>query len=108
MGNPGHRSRIQQSPGADDSLGGADDLAAPASDVRQLLPPSSIPELATTREGLRLLALDAEAAYLLSLVDGTYTLETILDVCEMDRDEALGILARLIRLGAVKLRDPQP
>jgi hypothetical protein len=108
MGNPGHRSRLQQSPGAEDSPDVADDLAVPASDIRQLLPPSAIPELTTTREGLRLLALDAEAAYLLSLVDGTYTLETILDVCEMKRDDALGILTRLVRLGAIKLRDPQP
>jgi hypothetical protein len=97
MGHLGRRPRLDLP-----TLG--DDLPGPQSDVRQLLPPSAVPVLAITREGLRLLPIDSGAAYLLSLVDGTCTLETILDVCEMDRDEALGILARLLRLGAIVLR----
>jgi hypothetical protein len=105
MGYLGRRSRFRDPSGHDSTPTLGEDLPSPASDVRQLLPPSAVPELATTREGLRLLALDAEAAYLLSLVDGTNTLETILDVCEMKRDEALGILTRLMRLGAIRLRD---
>jgi hypothetical protein len=41
-------------------------------------------------------------------VDGHCTVETILDICgtELERDEALGILAHLLQLGAIQLRDP--
>jgi hypothetical protein len=99
MGSPGRRP-LRDFPTL------RDDLRGPASDVRQLLPATALPLLATTPEGLHLLPLDAGAAYLLSLVDGTCTIETILDVCEMNHDEALGILVRLLRLGAIRLRDP--
>ena len=85
-----------------------DDLDGPTSEVRPLVLLSAVPWLAITLEGLRFLPLDARAAYLLSLVDGHCTVETILDICvpELGRDEALSILARLIQLGAVELRNP--
>ena len=85
-----------------------DDLDGPISEVRPHLPLFAVPCLAITVEGLRQLPLDARAAYLLSLVDGHWTVETILDICvpEVERDEALGILAYLVQLGAVELRDP--
>ena len=85
-----------------------DDLDGPTSEVRPHIPLFAVPWLAITVEGLRSLPLDARAAYLLSLVDGTCTVETILDICvpELERDEALGILARLVQLGAIELRDP--
>lgn len=46
-------------------------------------------------------------AYHLSLVDGHCTVEMILDICgpELERDEALGLLAHLVQLGAIGLRD---
>jgi hypothetical protein len=77
----------------------------PASHSRELLPPLSVPTLATTAEGLHDLPLDARAAYLLSLVDGRSTLETLLDVCEMDREDTLGVLRHLLALGAIRLHD---
>jgi hypothetical protein len=57
--------------------------------------------------GLHFLKLNARAAYLLSLIDGHCTVEAILDICglELERDEALGLLAHLLQLGAIKLRE---
>lgn len=84
-----------------------DDLAdGPSSTVRPLLPLFAIPSLAVTAQGLRGLPLDSRTAYLLSLVDGQCSVETIIDICEMNREEALDLLARLLQLGAIELRDP--
>ncbi len=84
-----------------------DDLAdGPSSTVRPLLPLFAIPSLAVTVEGLRFLPLDSRTAYLLSLVDGQCSIETILDICELGRDEALDLLGKLLQLGAIALRDP--
>jgi hypothetical protein len=65
-------------------------------------------QLTMTAEGLHLLPLDSRAAYLLSLVDGQCTIATILDVCEMDQDEALDILSYLAGLGAIALGPTDP
>jgi hypothetical protein len=85
-----------------------DDVAGPRSEVRPHLSLGAVPWLAITAEGLPLLPLDARAAYLLSLVDGHCTVEMILDICgpEVERDGALGLLAHLLQLGAIELRDP--
>jgi hypothetical protein len=85
-----------------------DDLDGPTSEVRAHVPLFAVPRLAVTVEGLRLLPLDARAAYLLSLADGHCTVEEILDICsqELERDDAMGILAHLLQLGAIDLRDP--
>jgi hypothetical protein len=87
---------------------GDDELEGPASAVRPHLPLFAVPWLAVTVEELRSLPLDAKAAYLLSIVDGRSTVETILDICESElpRDDVLAILARLLQLGAIELRDP--
>jgi hypothetical protein len=66
-------------------------------------PSLAVPQLTMTAEGLHLLSLDSRAAYLLSLVDGECTLGTILELCDMDQDEALDILERLVGLGAIAL-----
>lgn len=85
-----------------------DDLDGPTSEVRPHVPLFAVPWLAMTLEGLRFLPLDARAGYILSLVDGHCTVETIVDVSarHVDRNEALGILAHLLQLGAIELRDP--
>jgi hypothetical protein len=87
---------------------GDDDPAGPTSEVRPHLPLGAVPRLAITLEGLRLLPLDARAAYLLSIVDGHCTVEMLLDICEtaLERDEALDTLACLLQLKAIELRDP--
>ena len=83
------------------------DVDGPTSEVRALVPLFAVPRLAVTQEGLPFLPLDARTAYLLSLVDGHCTVETILDICvpQLGRDEALAILANLLHLGAIDLRD---
>ena len=80
---------------------------APASEVRRRHPLSAVPRLSVTLEGLHSLTLDASTAYLLSLVDGRATVEDILELAreELQRDEALVVLARLVQLGAIELRD---
>jgi hypothetical protein len=85
-----------------------DELEGPASEVRPVVPLFAVPWLAVRAEGLRFLPLDARAAYLLSLIDGSCDVEAILDISatELDREEALRILARLLELGAIDLRDP--
>lgn len=85
-----------------------DDLDGPRSETRPLLPLYAIPSLAIGLEGLRFLPLDARMAYVLSLVDGQYNVEMLLDISsrELPRDEMLAILARLLQLGAIELRDP--
>lgn len=84
------------------------DVEGPTSKVRALVPLLGVPWLALTLEELRLLPLDARAAYLLSLVDGHCTVEMILDICvtELAPDEALAILSHLLHLGAVEVREP--
>jgi hypothetical protein len=83
-----------------------DDAATQIDSERPLVPLSSIPLLAVTAEGLRFLPLDAEAAYLLSLVDGRTTFEAILDICDIGRHEALLVLMHLLRAGAIELLEP--
>jgi hypothetical protein len=87
---------------------GADDFDSPASEVRLLVPASSVPRVAMTAPSLRTLPLDGTAGYVLSLVDGCSSVETIFDICAHDltRAEVLDILARLVQLGAIVLRDP--
>jgi hypothetical protein len=85
-----------------------DDLDGPTSEVRPVVPVFAVPSMAMGVDRLRSLPLDARAGYLLSLVDGRCSVETILDLCAEDlkTDEAMGILARLLQLGAIRLRDP--
>lgn len=85
-----------------------DNLDGPTSAVCPVVPLFAVPWLAVSLEGLRLLPLDARAAYLLSLVDGHCTVETILDICEpeLTREDAQEVFAHLMQLGAIELHDP--
>jgi len=66
-----------------------------------------VPCVILTLEQLRELPLGSRDAYVLSLVDGSLTVETILDVAAMPEDEASEILARLLDLGAIGLHPPR-
>ncbi len=87
---------------------GDDDLEGPPSAVRPALPLFAIPWLVVAIDGLCVLPLDARSAYLLSLVDGRCSVEEILDICqtEVGREDARAVLAELLWLGAIELRDP--
>jgi hypothetical protein len=65
---------------------------------------SRIPILILERAQLTQLHLDHHAGFLLSLMDGTTTVETLLDVSGMQADEALRLLDDLIRQGVVALK----
>jgi hypothetical protein len=106
--NHGRPSRLPRAPTIQHTpelTAASDDDAAPVYEERPLVPLARIPWLAVTAEGLRFLPLDAEAAYLLSLVDGRTTFEAILDICDMGRHVALLVLMHLLRVGAIELSE---
>jgi hypothetical protein len=67
-----------------------------------------VPWLVVTYDALRAMPLDSRDTVVLALVDGRATVEGILDMAEMAEEEALDVLAKLLRLGAIELRDPAP
>jgi hypothetical protein len=60
-----------------------------------------VPRLALSRRALLAQRLDHRAGFILSLIDGECTVETILDLSAMSRAEALRILRELAALGVV-------
>jgi hypothetical protein len=60
-----------------------------------------VPRLTVPAAELTLQPLDHRSGFLVSLVDGRSTVETILDLCAMPSDEALQILQGLIERGVV-------
>jgi hypothetical protein len=82
------------------------ELEAPTSEVRPLVPTQSIPWMLMTYDQVRTLPLDPRAAFLLSLVDGRCTVELIVEMSGFEREEALGIVGRLLHLGVIELHDP--
>ncbi len=49
------------------------------------------------------LPIDHRAGFLLAHIDGTQTMEEILDVCAMPRGEALDLIAELASLGVLAI-----
>lgn len=64
---------------------------------------SSVPRVAVPEGEVRWLGLDHRAAFLLSRIDGSHTVEEIVDVSGMPRLEALKTLVELKDLGALAL-----
>ena len=62
---------------------------------------SAVPRIAISRERLLTLRLNHRAGFIVSFVDGTYTVEMILDACAMGRDEAIAILGELAAQGII-------
>jgi hypothetical protein len=65
----------------------------------------AVPWLVVTYDELQRLPLHPRAGFVVSLIDGRCTVEMLLDVSGMREDETLDILAELLRLGAIELRD---
>jgi hypothetical protein len=63
-----------------------------------------MPVVVMTGDSLKRLPLDHRAGFILSLLDGSLDLDTIIDLCGMDRDEALGIVRDLFESGVVEFR----
>jgi hypothetical protein len=81
------------------------DASEPASTQREIPAATDffqrIPRLAVEPRDLTLLALDHREGFLVSLVDGVSTIETVLDLCAMPADEALEILESLALRGVL-------
>jgi hypothetical protein len=60
-----------------------------------------VPRLTLRPRDLALLPLDHREGFLLSMIDGVTSIETILDVCAMPHHEALEILESLVQRGVL-------
>jgi hypothetical protein len=60
-----------------------------------------VPRVAMKSRELSLLPLDHREGFLLSMIDGRTSIETILDVCAMPADEALQLLEGLADRGVI-------
>jgi len=63
-----------------------------------------LPYVAMANEALKRLPLDHRAGFVLSLMDGSIELETIIDLCGMQRDEALTLLRDLYESEIVRFK----
>jgi hypothetical protein len=63
-----------------------------------------VPTVLVQRAQLRWLSIDHRAGFVLSLIDGSSTLEMILDVCGMPRLDAIRILHELVQQKVVALK----
>jgi hypothetical protein len=70
----------------------------------RLGPLTRTPTIAVPRSQLRWLSLDHRAGFVLSLIDGTSTVEMILDLSGMPRIDALRILLELVQQKVVALK----
>lgn len=75
------------------------------SDVRPIVPFRAVPWLVVTHDELRRMPLDSRSGFLVSLIDGRCTVEMLLDVAGLPEDDVIAMLAQLVRLGAIELRD---
>jgi hypothetical protein len=62
------------------------------------------PCVVMTNDALKRLPLDHRAGFVMSLMDGSLDLDTVIDLCGMDRDEALGLVRDLYLSGVVEFR----
>jgi CRP-like cAMP-binding protein len=62
---------------------------------------SFVPRHIISVDQLTRMQLDHHAGFLLTLVDGVLSFETIVDVCGMPRADALRVLADLVRRGVI-------
>jgi hypothetical protein len=65
---------------------------------------SGAPAVTMTNEALKCLPLDHRAGFLMSLMDGSLDLDTIVDLCGIERDEALGIMRDLFESGVLEFK----
>ncbi|MGD0676975.1 MAG: hypothetical protein ABSC94_16290 [Polyangiaceae bacterium] len=60
------------------------------------------PRVTMSSEALKRLPLDHRAGFVISLMDGSIDLEMIVDLCGMERDDALGLVRDLYESGVVE------
>lgn len=64
---------------------------------------ASVPRLARRREDIANLPLDGRAGFLLSLIDDTTNVQTLIDVAAIAPSEVVELLERLVALGVIVL-----
>jgi hypothetical protein len=69
--------------------------------LRKLTAADCVPRRLASPTDIAKLPIDPRSAFLLSLVDGTSSLQSILDVCAMPEEEALPLLEHLCFVGAI-------
>jgi hypothetical protein len=62
------------------------------------------PVVTMESESLKRLPLDHRAGFVLSLMDGSIDLDTVIDLCGMEREEALDLVRDLYESGVVAFR----
>ena len=70
---------------------------------RPRMPLSSVPVRVVADHELLTLPLDHRAGFVLSHVDGTTDIRTLIDVCGMTHDELVAVVDRLIALRVIRL-----
>jgi hypothetical protein len=95
---------IRREPSTIPEIRTSPELDGPDSEIRPLVALTAVPFVVLPDERLRELPLDARAGFLLSLVDGTSTVDMLLDISSLHEEETLAILINLMRLGAIELR----
>ena len=79
-------------------------VAEPATSLRPIT--DVVPWIVIGADELRSLPLNHIEGFVLSLVDGTLTLEQILDLSSMSRQETLAIVRSLLIRGVIEAREP--
>jgi hypothetical protein len=72
--------------------------------AKKIRPLDRIPVLVALPAPIDTGAMDHRAGFLLSLVDGSSTLEAIVDVCGMPRSDALRVLDELVQRGVIRVK----
>jgi hypothetical protein len=75
-------------------------------ETRPLVPACAVAWLVVTCNELRQMPLTNVDGFVLSLVDGRSTVEMIIDIAGLKSDETIGVLAKLVGLGAIELQIP--
>jgi hypothetical protein len=73
---------------------------------RETTPPplEAVPWLMLSHDDVLKLALDHREGFLLSLIDGRTSVETLLELAAMPRKEVLRVLARWLAMGVITVR----
>jgi hypothetical protein len=98
--------RRTEGPASTGSPGPSDDQP-PSGILLRLEVLAGVPRLVVSMSQLKAMPLDDRAGFILSFVDGVYTVEMILDASAMRREEALAILGELFARGVIVV-DQEP
>jgi hypothetical protein len=85
---------------------GDDGHDAPSSEVRALVPLYAVPWLVATYDQIESMQLGVREAFIVSRIDGRSDVARIVEVAGFPQAQTLRVLGKLLKLGAIELRDP--